>query len=415
MRHPQVIAFKPIYAKITGSIEAALMLSQAEFCTTRKSNGRSFSKTREEWEQETGITYWKQKSARKILRSFPFWKEYEAGIPSRLYYKVDVEMLSKYVKSFEQKLENEYQEASVSKCDSYDDNYYQQECENLDNKIEEYQLTSTSENIQPVGVINSNKKEKSSPTIIGSIIENIVRDNNTITETECFGESGKNLKPNFKQRSENTMRKSNPEKDKLITEYEQKLSSYELMVSFNGSHEWYSDIIKSQKRFLIKSLASRLAQGKINLENLEKALNKSKTISDLLSGLESALYTKSEILKDMIFLYSDGLVSSWSRETKAIKSLISSIEDGIITLSEIDDCLIWIKNTMNYTMSLSSVIPSIQYFRKHRVPILGIFGRHMCTYSFNRRTVNTTSSPSANAVADSDALDGFFSGQRLRK
>lgn len=394
------------------------MLSQAEFCTTRKSNGKSFSKTREEWEQETGLTYWKQKSARKILKSFPFWKEYEAGIPSRLYYKVDVAVLSKYVASFEQQLENEYQEDRVVEHDHYDefeDNYYQQECENLDNSVEEYSPTSKSENLTPVGVNYSYKKEGSSPTIIGSIIENIVRDNNTITEKPVFGNSGKNLKPNSKQRSGNTMRKTNPDKDRLITEYEKSLFNYELMVNFNGSHEWYSEIIKSQKRFLIKSLASRLAQGKIEMESLERSLKRAKTISDLLCGLESELYTKSEILKDLIFLYSDGLVSSWSREAKAIKSLLSSVEDGIITLSEVDDCLIWIKNTMNYTMSLSSVIPSIQFFRKHRIPILGNAGRHMCTYSFNRKAVSTRPAPSGDVVADAEDLDGFFTNQRLRR
>ncbi len=90
------IAFHRVFVQLTGSITAALMLSQAMYWSKRTtgSNDGSFYKTREQWEEETGLSRYEQESSRKILRKFPFWKEELRGVPAQMYYRVDIDALA---------------------------------------------------------------------------------------------------------------------------------------------------------------------------------------------------------------------------------------------------------------------------------------------------------------------------------
>jgi hypothetical protein len=90
------IAFHRVFVKLTGSVTAALMLSQAMYWSKRvNSNDEGwFYKTREQWEEETGLTRYEQETARKALRRFSFWKEDLRGVPAQLHYRVDITALS---------------------------------------------------------------------------------------------------------------------------------------------------------------------------------------------------------------------------------------------------------------------------------------------------------------------------------
>ncbi len=93
------IAFHRVFVRLTGSVTAAVMLSQALYWSKRTKDAEGwFWKTREEWEAETGLTRREQETARRALRmaSAPvcaFWQEEERGMPSRLWYKVDSALL----------------------------------------------------------------------------------------------------------------------------------------------------------------------------------------------------------------------------------------------------------------------------------------------------------------------------------
>lgn len=94
------IAFHRVFVRLTGSVTAAVMLSQALYWSKRTKGDSEgwFWKTREEWEAETGLTRREQETARRALRmaSAPvcaFWQEEERGMPSRLWYKVDSALL----------------------------------------------------------------------------------------------------------------------------------------------------------------------------------------------------------------------------------------------------------------------------------------------------------------------------------
>jgi hypothetical protein len=93
------IAFHRVFVELTGSVMAALMLSQGLYWTRIKrrddpgSDGW-FYKTQPEWEDETGMGRSEQETARKRLRRTSFWQEQRRGIPAKLYFRIDLAQLA---------------------------------------------------------------------------------------------------------------------------------------------------------------------------------------------------------------------------------------------------------------------------------------------------------------------------------
>ena len=84
------IAFHRCFVEITGSITAALMLSQALYWQRRtKDPAGWWYKTRDEWTAETGMSRYEQEGARKKLRKLGILQEERRGIPAQLWYRVD--------------------------------------------------------------------------------------------------------------------------------------------------------------------------------------------------------------------------------------------------------------------------------------------------------------------------------------
>ena len=84
------ITFHRCLVPLTGSVTAALMLSQA-ICTTQELDPKSCGwllKSQEERTEETGLTRWEQATARRALRDAGFLMERRAGMPARLWYRV---------------------------------------------------------------------------------------------------------------------------------------------------------------------------------------------------------------------------------------------------------------------------------------------------------------------------------------
>jgi hypothetical protein len=82
------IAFQRAFVELTGNIDAALLLSQAYYWALRSQGGR-FWKTMLQWQEEVGLSRHEQDHARKILKTFPFWKEETRKIEHRVWYTVD--------------------------------------------------------------------------------------------------------------------------------------------------------------------------------------------------------------------------------------------------------------------------------------------------------------------------------------
>jgi hypothetical protein len=83
------IAFQPSFKKITGSTNAALLLSQAFYWTKRTTNPEGwFWKTRDEWMEETGLTEAELDTAREKCRTVGVIEEKLKGVPATLHYRV---------------------------------------------------------------------------------------------------------------------------------------------------------------------------------------------------------------------------------------------------------------------------------------------------------------------------------------
>jgi len=84
----RVIAFQTIYVEWTGSVTAALMLSQLIYWEEKGDEDGWIFKTMKEWQEETGLTPDEQYGARKKLRKSRLVEEKLAGQPARLFYRV---------------------------------------------------------------------------------------------------------------------------------------------------------------------------------------------------------------------------------------------------------------------------------------------------------------------------------------
>lgn len=83
------IAFNPSFKKITGSTNAALLLSQAFYWTKRTSDTEGwFYKTRDEWAAETGLTLEELDGAREKCRTTGVMEEKLKGAPATVHYRV---------------------------------------------------------------------------------------------------------------------------------------------------------------------------------------------------------------------------------------------------------------------------------------------------------------------------------------
>lgn len=84
------IAFNPAFKRITGSSNAAILLSQGFFWTKRTSDPDGwFWKTRQEWMEETALTEAELDGAREKCRACGVWEEKLAGVPATLHYRIN--------------------------------------------------------------------------------------------------------------------------------------------------------------------------------------------------------------------------------------------------------------------------------------------------------------------------------------
>ena len=89
------VAYHAVLAKAVGSANAGLFLSQLLYWTPRAhdQNGWIY-KTQQDIYDETALTRREQETARRLLRSTKVLKEKKAGVPSRLFFRVDMEYIA---------------------------------------------------------------------------------------------------------------------------------------------------------------------------------------------------------------------------------------------------------------------------------------------------------------------------------
>jgi hypothetical protein len=91
------IAFHRRLFDLTGSVKAALLLSQSIYWTRHGRDvsqcGGWFHKTTQQWTWETGLSLREQTGARDALKGLSLVQENRLGVPARVYFRVDMETL----------------------------------------------------------------------------------------------------------------------------------------------------------------------------------------------------------------------------------------------------------------------------------------------------------------------------------
>ncbi len=93
------IAFQRSFIRLEMGVTAALFLSQLTYWTNRTTDDGWVYKTRDEWEEETGLSRYEQEGARKKLRGLGILLERKQGLPAGLYYKIDNDVLCQLLTS----------------------------------------------------------------------------------------------------------------------------------------------------------------------------------------------------------------------------------------------------------------------------------------------------------------------------
>jgi len=89
------VSFHPALAAIGGGATAGLFLSQALYWSRRTADPAGwFWKTQQEWQAETALTRREQETVRARLRATGVLEERHAGVPAKLYFRVDMARLA---------------------------------------------------------------------------------------------------------------------------------------------------------------------------------------------------------------------------------------------------------------------------------------------------------------------------------
>lgn len=112
LRRP--IAFHRVFVDIAGSVTAALFLSQACYWS-EVTEWDWFYKTQQDWEKETGLSRHEQDGARRKLLAIKAIEEVRRGVPARMFYRVNAEILAGLIAENRQTGAVENQQASLPK------------------------------------------------------------------------------------------------------------------------------------------------------------------------------------------------------------------------------------------------------------------------------------------------------------
>jgi len=98
------IAYHVIFARITGSVTAAVFLSQAFYWQYRGKQEEDgwWWHTQKQWTDETGLSRREQETARKKLRSMGVIEERDEGMPSRKEYRLNFPVLLDKIEQYQQ-------------------------------------------------------------------------------------------------------------------------------------------------------------------------------------------------------------------------------------------------------------------------------------------------------------------------
>ena len=93
------VAFHRSLVPVSGSIAGAVWLGQLIYWSDGRGKDKNgwIYKTQEEWERETCLSAFEQRSVRKVLKNNGVLEEELRGIPARIYYRLNLLKLAEIV------------------------------------------------------------------------------------------------------------------------------------------------------------------------------------------------------------------------------------------------------------------------------------------------------------------------------
>ena len=83
-----IVVLRMSYVKITGSVNAALLLSQCRYWQ-KINQGKAFYHSQVQWQEEIGLGRYELEKARKKLKELGILKEWRHGTPPKLFYFIN--------------------------------------------------------------------------------------------------------------------------------------------------------------------------------------------------------------------------------------------------------------------------------------------------------------------------------------
>jgi len=95
------VAYHPDIARMLGSVKDAVFLCQLLYWTDKGSRTDGYIwKTQDDWEKETGLSRYEQKTARNHLIELGLLEEKLAGIPATMHYRINLEALTDSIEAY---------------------------------------------------------------------------------------------------------------------------------------------------------------------------------------------------------------------------------------------------------------------------------------------------------------------------
>ena len=91
------IAYYPKLAKHVGGVKACIFLCQLLYWSDKTDNPLGVYKDADQWEEETGLSYREQATARKALKELSLIIETHKRLEHRIYFRVDFEMMDEVI------------------------------------------------------------------------------------------------------------------------------------------------------------------------------------------------------------------------------------------------------------------------------------------------------------------------------
>jgi hypothetical protein len=142
----RTIAFNVKLVWITGSVNAALLLSQLCYWSDKGDMRNFFYKTIAEIEDETGLSRYEQNGALKLLVAKGFVSYELRGVPAKRYFSIQWEQIEKALLSIENKASVQIAEKQKTSLQKLRAKKAQKQAVKTENKIVEKQKTRLPKN-----------------------------------------------------------------------------------------------------------------------------------------------------------------------------------------------------------------------------------------------------------------------------